>query len=277
MPKLTLFQTGYCTHSEAMVIKGGQHRSLRFYATCALIEHPQWGLGLFDTGYTQRFHTATQHYPQRLYANLTPVVHQEEEALVYQLKRHGVSAKDIRWVLLSHFHADHIGGCRDFPNARFYVHSAAYLPLRHKRGFSALRKGFLPSLLPDSFDTCWQAIETLPKKPLPPHLYPFTEGYALSADESLMAIELPGHCPGQLGLYVQEAASETFLIADACWLSQSYQEQRPPHPVALALLGDASLYHHTLAQLHTLHKHNPDLRLLPTHCPETMALCQPLI
>ena len=48
-------------------------RKIRFEATWAIIKHPSKGTVLFDTGYTQRFYTATKYFPNSIYATITKV------------------------------------------------------------------------------------------------------------------------------------------------------------------------------------------------------------
>ena len=91
MVKLTLFQAGYCTAPEHLLQRGGRRADVKLPALFALIEHPQAGYVLFDTGYSRRFYTETAGGLNRLYGKMTPVtVHEADEART-QLAARGIA------------------------------------------------------------------------------------------------------------------------------------------------------------------------------------------
>lgn len=267
---VTFFQAGYCTHPEAVVVRDGQWKTTNFPSLFALISHPESGNILFDTGYSDRFFQETRHFPLRLYALTTPVYFQPEDSAVYQLKNQGIEPESVQYIIISHFHADHIGGLRDFPNARFVCFKSAYEAVKHRRGISALKAGFLSGLLPSDFEQRAIFVEDKKRISLPPQYTPFDTGFDLLGDGSLYAVELPGHATGQLGLFFIDADHQSyFLIADACWLSRAYQEFVKPHPIANLIFSDRQEYVDTLSKIHQLYKLNPEVKIIPTHCSKT--------
>ena len=117
--KVNFFQAGYCTHPEAIVMRDRPWKIMEFPSIVALISHPQIGSILFDTGYSNRFFQETSSFPFRLYALTTPVYFQDEDSAAYQLEKEGIQPETIQSIIISHFHADHIGGLGDFPQANF--------------------------------------------------------------------------------------------------------------------------------------------------------------
>jgi glyoxylase-like metal-dependent hydrolase (beta-lactamase superfamily II) len=266
---LTLLAAGHCTHFEAMVMAGSRWQSVPFPALFALLEHPRWGPILFDTGYTARFFAETRRQPASLYAKITPVSLRPDEEAVSQLAYRGIPATTIRYVIISHFHADHIAGLKDFPNAQFIYLAEAYQAVHSKRGWSALRAGFLPGLLPADFEQRSRPASLAELAPLPPDYAPFTSGVDLFGDGTILAVPLPGHATGQMGLFLQTNQAETiFLAADACWHSRAYRELLWPHPLANLALAEPQAYRQTLTKLHHLHHNNPRLKIIPSHCRE---------
>lgn len=268
---LRLMVAGYCTQREAIAIRGGRWREIRFPALFALLRHPVHGPVLFDTGYSERFFTETSRFPQALYRMLTPTFVRPEERAASQLRRLGIEPGEVRTVILSHFHADHVAGVRDFPNARFIYVEKAYRAVRSLGGLAALRAAFLPGLLPADFDARSNPVGPAAETALPASLHPFERGYDLLGDGSILGVELPGHAGGQMGILCRSGGEEWFLCADAVWSSQAYRENRPPHPLAGLIMDDPRAYRATMEKLHQLHRRRPALRIIPSHCSEVWA------
>lgn len=265
MVEITILKAGYCTHPEVMVLPGGSWKSMVFPASYALIRHPV-GWILFDTGYSERFYQETQTLPNKLYALLTPVYLQSQDSALAQLEQLGIKPQDIKYIIISHFHADHIGGLKDFPQAKFLCSQLGYNTIKNKRGFFALKAGFLPGLMPDNFENQVVFIESNQIINLPENFKPFERGFDLFNDGSLVAVELPGHAVGQMGLYLTDnSGKQYFLIADACWLNRSYQELIYPQRIADILFADKTAYRETLKKIHQLYRNNPDVKIIPSH------------
>ncbi|AWB45632.1 MBL fold metallo-hydrolase [Paenibacillus sp. CAA11] len=272
--KVTLFSTGYCKQREALSISGGSWRSIRFHAIIALIEHPQLGPILFDTGYSPAFNEATRSFPYNLYRKVTPVHMDGFLTAAEHVRQAGYKPEEIRFVFLSHFHADHICGLSDFTGAQFICSYDAYTSLESLRGVRAVKRAFLPALLPGDFKERAVWLEDLPKLALPAQFAPFTEAYDVFGDGELAAVALPGHADPQYGLIIgPNLKSPVFLGADASWSLQAVLENRLPHPLAFFIFDHSSKYKQTFERLHELKQREPGLNLLFTHGEESLALC----
>ena len=260
MIEYQLFEAGFCTHCKRMTLKKGALKNEEYPALCALIKHPDKGYILFDTGYSHHFYNLTRRFPFSLYRYLTPVYVQK--TLKEQLLASQVYPDEISYIVISHFHADHIGGLADFPNARFICHPQALKGIENKNGLKALLRGFLPGLLPADF---YQRVDLVQLPiPLDLHLNPFTMGYDLFDDGLLYAIELPGHAQGQIGLYFK-AAQDVFLVADSCWHQETYKELRYPSQLTYLIHHDKQAYLDTIHKLHQLYLNNPGVDIIPSH------------
>jgi len=249
---ISLYEVGYCKHPEFVVKKGGSFKSVKFPAMAALIAYEGKNL-LFDTGYGEHFFEITKRFPEKLYAMMTPVT---LEAPLYKMINQKIDT-----IFISHFHADHIGGLKDFPEAKILCSQAEYeISKSSISTFSKTRKGILPALLPDNFEERVTFIETLEKVVLPKYLTPFKEGYRVQ--EHFYAIELPGHAKGQYGL----VAGDTFFISDAVWDMDAITKNSMPHFVTHFIFDNARIYRETIQKLQTLHTLNPALKIVPTHC-----------
>lgn len=268
--KLQVLEAGSCVHPEHIVLSNFRFSPLRFPALYAAIEHPTEGLCLFDTGYSQRFVEATRPFPERLYAWTTPVDFHPQQSAVRTLARLGYAASDVRTIFISHFHADHISGLSDFPQARFRFLPAAFEGLRGLGRVQALRRGVLRELIPRDFEERADPLAQLRVRPLPAQCAPFREGIDVFADGSCFAVALPGHARGQLGLFVRNHDQRLyFLVADACWTRAAFECGARPHRITHLLFDDSRRYYETLARLGALSKREPELVIVPSHCEQT--------
>lgn len=271
MPEVVVraLRVGHCLHPQIMSIRDGSWRPAVFPSLAMLIVHPVEGPMLFDTGYDPAFLAATQPLPERFYRWLTPVTLAPEEQLTVQLARHGVDPRDVRHLILSHFHADHMAGTHNFPNAAIHC-ARAGLEAACKGGrFAAVRQGVLRALIPADMSTRARFFEDAPRVPLSRDLAPFERGADIIGDGSVIAVELPGHCPGHWGIVMRDVAvGDHFVVGDAAWSSDAIRRNMPAPAIASGFLGDTATGRATLAKLHALWSRNPDVKLTPCHCPE---------
>lgn len=263
-------RVGWCRHLECMAARGARLARVDFPSYCGLLQHPQHGWMLYDTGYSEQFFGATERLPERLYRSMLPVQLPAEECLLTQLAARGLSADDIGHIIVSHYHGDHVAGLRDFPRARYIAlraDSEALLGLRGKR-WRATLGGQLPGLLPEDFLARLQHADDCPTRPLPAWMAPFESGLDLFADGSLLGVPLPGHSHGQLGLYIADAEGRPLLLAaDACYSLPACREGRlPPAPTLWFSSADHQAYRRTFAALGVLSLREPALAILPSHC-----------
>ncbi|WP_454783020.1 MBL fold metallo-hydrolase [Legionella sp. WA2022007384] len=261
MIEYQLFEVGFCKYCARMTLKNAHWKQSEYPALCTLIKHPTYGYILFDTGYTNRFFQLTQKFPFSLYRHLTPVM--LKKSLKEQLAENNIQASEIKGIVISHFHADHIGGLKDFPNAQFFCHPDAINDIHQKTGIKALIQGFLPGLLPKDF---YERLVLLKNEiELKPSLFPFTTGFDLFNDGQIIAIPLPGHAKGQIGLYFK-AEQDTFLIADSCWHQETFKELIFPSNLTYLIHDNKESYQQTIQKLHQLFKNNKEIDMIPSHC-----------
>ncbi|CAK9886686.1 MAG: putative metallo-hydrolase [Candidatus Erwinia impunctatus] len=256
MAKITVFEVGHCTHIGCMALRGAGWRVCQFPSRAYLLEvgDQRW---LWDTGHASWFDHYTRAGVFHLYRHLTPVYFEPQQALVQQLSQQGINISDISGIILSHFHADHIAGLRDFPGMSCICSGDGWQQVRQLRGFAALRQAFVPGLIPPDFETALHFIESFPVSALPAALAPFRFGYALpGSGGEIILVPLPGHAAGHIGAFVLTEKGWVLLAADAAWSPVNYQQQRGPSRLANLVMSDAKAYYHTLDQLHQLWSHS---------------------
>lgn len=263
-----LFEAGHCVHPEASSRAGASWRLCEFPALVALLRHPHHGWMLFDTGYGQAFVDATRKLPESLYRSVTPVSWTPKQAIAAQLHAQGIPSGEIGHVLISHFHADHVGALHDFTTAKIWCAQSAWEDLHRRSSLSALTKGLLPALAPRELASRVNFYEHAEQARLPAELAPFATGYDLFGDGSIHAVTLPGHAVGHFGVCFRSGGNWVFLVADAAWSMRAIQENAPPPRWATALLGETESYRRTLSALHELASRRTGVVLVPAHCRE---------
>lgn len=220
---------------EWLLVKGGRFRRLRLQVRYGLLLHPS-GPTLIDTGYTAHATAAPgRSAGLRLYCPLLrPRLIPEGQPEAF-LARHGLRPEDVARVIVTHYHADHISGLRLFANARFTASRAAFRRLLARSRWRNLHRATFPELLPPDFADRLDAIEDRP-------------GSDIFGDGSVIAIDLPGHADGHIGLMFP--AARLLYGTDAQWLLAALEPgRRPGGPLRLfaekpaALAGSTDLLH----------------------------------
>ena len=267
-----ILQAGHCLQREGAAMRGAPMRTIPFPALFGLIEHPSEGPILFDTGYSQAFLTATEPFPERFFRWTTPMVLAPGADAASQLKRRNIEPRDVSHVVVSHFHADHVAGLRDFPGATIHCARAGHEDILRRGRFSAVKKGLLRALLPDDLAARAAYFEDRPRVRPPAEVDLFEDAVDLFADGRMIMLPLPGHCIGQWGLLVwDEARGPMFFVADAAYSTRGIKENRPPPYMTNAMLGDPAAIVATLDRLHRLSLRDSHPFFVPSHCRERAA------
>ena len=259
-----LFAAGSCRHLEAAAVRRGAWRHAVFPALFAAVETPDGWL-VIDTGYAPRVLELCRTGWWRLYPWLLPVDISSGRAAAAQLK-----TVEIAGVFLTHFHADHTGGLRDFPGVPVYAGRDAWEAVRNLGGLASLRAAHLPELLPGDFAKRVRLIDCGLIKP--PEWVPegWSHGADVLGDGTLWAVPLPGHAAGQLGiLFRDEAGKIVFLVADAMWRADWLLEHHGPRWPVRFITHNWRAYQQTLTRLRRLSAARPDIRMVPFHCATT--------
>lgn len=241
----------------------------RFPALVARITHPTQGVFLFDAGYGEGL-AKSRDPVARAYRRLLPYRLGPGEACCHQLAAAGIGRADVRAIILSHLHPDHAGGLTDFPDAGLFMSAEALGGLRIGGWRRRARLGLIGDLFPAGLEARTRVVETC--RPAARSLPGLPAGADLLGDNSLIAVPLPGHAPGHIGLLLTaQNGREVLLAADASWLSVCIRDRLEPLAPARAFIADYPAYRRTLHALHDLSGHRPDLAIVPSHCGEAIA------
>jgi glyoxylase-like metal-dependent hydrolase (beta-lactamase superfamily II) len=264
-----ILDTGFCLAREGMLIQGGSFKTVECRCMVGLLKHPIHGWGLWDTGYAPRMWEETRHLPNRIYRWAAPLPAQPDRSVLSQLGPMGIDSNDVRWIVLSHLHGDHVSGLRDFPRAKLYVAEEAYEVVRRARGVAAVMKAYLPNLLPEDFADRAYFLRALDG----PCLEGIGQTYDLFGDGAALLFPMPGHARGQLGMLAETSNGSVILVADAVYHRDSLRREIPPGKLTNLIADDASQVLPTIRRLSAFTKANPDVRVFPTHCSEAYREC----
>jgi nucleoside-diphosphate-sugar epimerase/glyoxylase-like metal-dependent hydrolase (beta-lactamase superfamily II) len=261
--------TGSATSFEAIAITDGEWKKMRFPSTFSIIVHENYGVTLFDTGYSPRYHSATSRPPYSIYQRSLQVECPESFSAAALLQQHGISTSDVKRIIISHFHADHVAGLRDFPQSEFIVTQRAWDDVKNTSGIRAMMRAFVPSLLPDDFEDRVRCISTFED----PGFGAFPRTHDLFGDETIRLVDLSGHAAGMLGALLTVTGHDlVFLIADAAYSLDNVASNTPPHRITSLFDSDRKQMIKSLDKIHQLTLTHPHITIVPTHCPACIGM-----
>ena len=176
-----------------------------------LLEHPREGLVLLDAGIcADQAHRHGEYYRGilRLILDDDEYAQAPEESLAQQLKRLGYRCDDVRTVILTHLHEDHVGGLRDLPKAKVVVSQAEWDARRTKMF------GFIPMFYEPSYGTVEQwnrvAFES-------GAFHTFDRSHDLFGDGTVRLLPTPGHTPGHTCALVEMGGYQLLVTGDCLY------------------------------------------------------------
>lgn len=265
---LQLFASGYCEANASMINPRDGRGKTKFYAVWALLKVPNIGYVLFDTGYNEDFQHATQSFPARLHRWATPVTIENSQTAKSILARKGIEIDQIKYIIISHFHSDHICGLKDFPNSQFICSKTAYEQVLETSGLSAVSKGILHQLLPNDFQKRTLFIEDFADST---YIDEFgLKVFKLFGIETFKLIMLPGHARAMLGFIYDDGIKAILYATDASWSYKTFHQNILPNKVVKFLFDSWTDYCRTLEKLRNFQSKNLNFKVLFTHCPETL-------
>lgn len=226
--------------------------------------HPSQGPVLFDTGYSEEFFKATKTFPERFYRWTTPVFLGTGESAVRRLGAMGLEPKEVGHIILSHFHADHVAGLKDFPDSRLICLEEAWSDLWAKGRWSSVRKGLLWDLIPEKPG---KRLMVLKK-----HDQFWTDdgpweggSWDIFGDGLLRILALPGHAAGHAGLLVKTTSGLKIHLADAAWSWDELLGRKQLNFPARWIVSDWKAYTKTQKQICDFLARRKDVQAILSH------------
>lgn len=189
---------------------------------CLLIESDQ-GLILLDTGLGLDDYTNPS-WMTRMFRVITVMPFDPNEAAVNRLKQLGCNPADVKHIILTHMHFDHISGLPDFPHAKVHVHRREYSAFTEGKIRQFTEYAYIPRyiahkpefILYDRIDPKWYDFDAI-RLPFEPEMY---------------FIPLFGHSRGHCGVAIKTSNGWFFHAGDS---SAIYNDTSPKWLIKLVL------------------------------------------
>jgi len=213
---MAIFQlpTGVTHRSTGFAYRGGSFFDKRDFAmTAVLIKHPKGDL-LIDTGFGCDIDRQFEMLPFFVRYVTT---YEHGKCAADQLRDAGYDMTQLKWILLTHAHWDHVSGLPDFPGATVLVPEAER---------EAIDKGGAVMELARSFRDVRYAAYKFGGGPY----LGFPTSSDVYKDGSIVLVPAPGHTPGSVIVFVTLPGEKRYaLVGDLVWQLEGIlqREERP--------------------------------------------------
>jgi len=174
-----------------------------------VIDHPK-GLVVFDTGNNVAVADGKckSYWAEGMCDFLKPS-QKRDDLIDMQLKRLGYSPDQVKVVITSHSHLDHIGNIKMFPKAIHVIQKKelyqAWWPEKFQRG---------PAFVMNDFDGVARDFNWLE----------LAGDYDLFGDGSITVLSTPGHTLGHQSVRIHLASGKTLVLSqDAIWMKENLE------------------------------------------------------
>jgi len=220
-----------------------------------MVEHPRGRL-LIDAGVGRNVREHLKTTPLLMQAVATLTV---KQPTIDALAARGLGPQDLRGVVLTHSHWDHVSGLEDLRDLPIWITSEE---LAHARSDDAGGKLYRQLEARGQFQ--------LHELSFADAAYgPFAASHDFFGDGSVVLVPMPGHTPGSIAVFVTLPDGKRFLaIGDISWTREGIDwPAEKPWLTRRMVDHDAAAVREQLVLLHQLQRANPDLVIVPAHDP----------
>jgi N-acyl homoserine lactone hydrolase len=193
------------TLDKALLMVGQASEEITTPCPAFLIDHPR-GLVLFDAGLAPDAAGDPAAYYGHGLVDFTGMKFEEHQRIDRQLESLGVALADIKFVVLSHAHFDHMGGVHLFPQAKIIIGARE---MAYARWPKPTHAGLYIQKELEALD--------------PKQLYEVSTDFDMFGDGSVVVLQTPGHTPGEMSLLVRLPSQSIILTGDAVHIREQLE------------------------------------------------------
>jgi glyoxylase-like metal-dependent hydrolase (beta-lactamase superfamily II) len=158
-------------------------------------------------------------------------------------------------------HWDHAGGMRDFPQVHFFVGRREWDFASNLSKGALFKNAFIKEQIYGAgLDI--ELIETDPRKPFKN----FPASYDLFGDGSMIMVDLPGHSPGLMGMFLTMPSGRRFLFsADTFYFPEGLEERLPKSALMQSLVSEGPEAGASIDRVYELMKSDSQLEIVGSH------------
>jgi glyoxylase-like metal-dependent hydrolase (beta-lactamase superfamily II) len=248
---VTPIMAGRMFSKAAFAFRGGDIGEERIFAMATLlIKHPSGNL-LIDSGFGSEVDAHFATTPELMQRTSK---YQAEKTVAAQLPQAGLGVSDLRAVILTHAHWDHVSGLADLPGVPVWVTSAELDFVNSDSEQTALARSIgVKTYQAYSFKDG-------------PYLG-FDSSYDVFGDGAVVIVPAKGHTPGSVIIFVTLASNKRYaLIGDLAWQSEGVDIPAEKPWLPRVLVGEnREPVQQLLVRMHHLQKLMPELTVVPAH------------
>jgi len=217
-----------------------------------LVEHPQAGAVLIDTGFHPTCAIDAGANLGRAGRLLYQLRMEPEQALRTQLPARGVELRDVRLVVMTHLHFDHASAVSEFPGATFVVDRHEWAAASN----GGLRRGYHAQQFDHAFD--WRTLDFEGENVR--SFSGFARSLDLLGDGSVRVVSTRGHTVGHQSVILRTRHGEVLVLGDAAYTQAELGGRARP-----LVVQDAHLRRRSLQEIARYRAQTPDALVIPSH------------
>lgn len=172
---------------------------------------------LVDTGETSKINEEGYLPKGGLYHKVVQTRIQEEEEIDHQLSKLGYQTTDVKKVIFTHLHGDHVGGLDHFSHCEIFVSKLEYDLASSKKGPA---NGYFNKNWPDWFNPKLVEYDDQAEGVFP-------NSHQVKEDGSIILVSTPGHSVGHQSVIVKDKEVNYFIAGDLTYNLETLRSEIP--------------------------------------------------
>jgi glyoxylase-like metal-dependent hydrolase (beta-lactamase superfamily II) len=242
--------TGVTHRSAAVAYRGGSFSDKRdFGMTALLVKHPKGDL-LIDTGMGRKIDEQVAALPFWFRA---VTEYTRATAATDQLDGAGYDRKNLRAILLTHAHWDHVSGVPDFPGTPVWITAEEHHFVDAGGWITSTARGTNAKWEEYGFEGG-------------PYLG-FPKSHDVYGDGAIVIVPAPGHTPGSVIVFLNPPDGKRYaMVGDLAWQREGITEREERPWITRSLADDdVPKTRDSLLRIAAVKERIPDLVLVPAH------------